>query len=77
MRILMPLFLLTSGLAVSGCATILPMVLSTVVSQGVGAAVGAAKRAGENAVPPQELQAAAVGACVPRQHQWHRFEVVI
>ena len=69
MRKLMTATLVTSGLAVSGCATVLPMVLSTVVSQGVGAAVGAAKRAGENAIPPQELQAGAVNACTQQASQ--------
>ena len=69
MRKLTTAILVTSGLAVSGCATVLPMVLSTVVSQGVGAAVGAAKRAGENAIPPQELQAAAVSACTQQASQ--------
>ena len=63
MRKLMTPILVMSGLAISGCATVLPMVLSSVVQQGVGAAMGAAKRAGEGAVPSQQLQAAAVNAC--------------
>lgn len=69
MRKLIALILVTSAAAVSGCATVLPIVLSTVVQQGVGAAVGAAKRAGENEMPPQELQAAAVSACTQQASQ--------
>ena len=69
MRKLMTPILVTSGLAISGCSTVLPIVLSTVVQQGVGAAVGAAKRSGESAIPPQQLQAAAVNACTQAASQ--------
>ncbi len=69
MRKLMILVLVTSGLATSGCATVLPMVLSTVVQHGVGEAVGAAKRAGASAIPPRQLQAAAVNACTQQASQ--------
>ena len=69
MRKRMTAILVSSALGISGCATVLPLVLSTVVQQGVGAAVGAAKRAGDNAIPPEQLQAAAVSACTQQASQ--------
>jgi predicted membrane-bound mannosyltransferase len=69
MRKLVIPILLTSGLAISGCAAVLPMVLSTAVSQGVGAAVGAAKRSGQSAIPPQQLQEATVSTCTQQSSQ--------
>ncbi len=69
MRKLMTLILVTSGLAISGCATVLPMVLSTVVSQGVGAAVGAGTRGGQSAIPTQQFQNAAMNACTQQASQ--------
>lgn len=44
MRKLIIAALVTSGLALTGCATVLPMVLGSVVQQGIGAAVGVATR---------------------------------
>jgi outer membrane protein TolC len=63
MRKLLVPILVGSGLTLSGCATVLPMVLGTVLQQGVGAAVGAATRGGGGVNTSQQLQDAAVNAC--------------
>lgn len=65
MRKLMIPTLIAGGLALSGCASVLPMVLGTVVQQGIGAAT----RGSRAAIPSPQLQNAAVNACVQQAAQ--------